>query len=35
MRREGMLRIEGRQLSPLSLLTNKNPPPVAVLIVEA
>jgi hypothetical protein len=30
-----MLRIEGRQLSPLSLLTKKKPPPVAVLIVEA
>ena len=30
-----MLRIDGRQFSPLSLLTKKKPPPVAVLIVDA
>jgi hypothetical protein len=30
-----MLRIDGRQVSPLSLLTNRKPPPVAVLMVDA
>ena len=29
------MRIDGRQLSPLSVLTKKNPPPVVVLIVDA
>jgi hypothetical protein len=30
-----MLRMEGRQFSPLSVLTKKKPPPVVVLIVAA
>jgi hypothetical protein len=30
-----MLRIDGRQVSPLSALTKKNPPPVVVFMVAA